>query len=210
LNHHNLAVMYFNGMGFTQDYIQAHMWVELSTAGLKRKKREAAEILRDEIARKMTSQQIVKAQMLAREWNRRRQSESDAPPEAPVYFSYPPNLSKADLSKANLLGANLTKANLDGANLSEADPCYSCLLEASLKEANLTRANLTKAFLAKANLTEANLTGANLTRANLTGANLTGTDMTRVIGLSQRKVNRASGDKNTKLPANLQKPDNWE
>jgi uncharacterized protein len=77
---YNVAVMYFNCKGFTQDYIQAHMWVELSANGLKGTNREAAKLLRDQIAKMMTSQQIVKARALAREWSRSRQSESGTPP----------------------------------------------------------------------------------------------------------------------------------
>ena len=65
----NLGSMYFRGEGVIQDYIQAHLWVNLSAAGLEEKKREATGILRDEIAKKMTPQQIVEAQRLAREWH---------------------------------------------------------------------------------------------------------------------------------------------
>jgi TPR repeat protein len=56
--------MYELGLGVQQDYIQAHMWFNLAGAagdakGIKE---------RDEIASKMTPDQIAEAQRLAREW----------------------------------------------------------------------------------------------------------------------------------------------
>ena len=61
---YNLGVMYAKGRGFPQDYILAHMWLNLSGAnGYKRgiKLRNLAE-------KKMTASQIEKARELARNW----------------------------------------------------------------------------------------------------------------------------------------------
>jgi uncharacterized protein YjbI with pentapeptide repeats len=108
------------------------------------------------------------------------------------------DLTHADLTRADLTAANLRSANLPGVNLGGAD----------LFRANLTGANLTDANLADANLTHANLGGADLFRANLTGANLTDAflthaDLTAATGLSQDQLDKACGDKETKLPSGL-------
>ncbi len=59
--------MYFRGYSVIQDYVQAYMWANLS-AGLEEKKREALAELWDELAKKITPQQIADAERLAREW----------------------------------------------------------------------------------------------------------------------------------------------
>ncbi len=64
-----LGFMYAEGRGVPQDYIQAQMWYSLAAAsGGKVEDRELAAKNRDEIAAKMTSEQIAEAQRLAREW----------------------------------------------------------------------------------------------------------------------------------------------
>jgi len=53
----------------SQDYIQAHMWYNLATASAEDDEdRDMAAKGRDEVAEKMTSEQIAEAQRLAREW----------------------------------------------------------------------------------------------------------------------------------------------
>ena len=55
--------MYEKGQGVVQDYIRAHMWLNLAAI-------KGDSILienRDTVARKMTPQQVVQAQKLARE-----------------------------------------------------------------------------------------------------------------------------------------------
>lgn len=59
-----LGVMYANGQGVRQDYVQAHMWLNLAAAqghpvGVKN---------RDYAATLMTPEQIAEAQQLARDW----------------------------------------------------------------------------------------------------------------------------------------------
>jgi len=56
--------MYFRGRGVPQDYVSAHMWMNLSAAAGDK---EAAKS-RDIIAALMTRTQIAEAQKLAREW----------------------------------------------------------------------------------------------------------------------------------------------
>jgi uncharacterized protein len=58
-----LGVMYENVDGVRQDYVLAHMWFNLAAAGDDSLKQR-----RDELAAKMTPEQIAEAQRLAREW----------------------------------------------------------------------------------------------------------------------------------------------
>jgi len=59
-----LGVMYANGHGVPQDFVLGYMWVNLAAS----QGQEDAVKNRDALARKMTPQQIGKAQRLAREW----------------------------------------------------------------------------------------------------------------------------------------------
>jgi TPR repeat protein len=64
---YRLGVMYSKGEGVSQDYIQAHMWFSLATASGAAIRSEAKKSC-DELAEKMTPEQIEKAQDLARNW----------------------------------------------------------------------------------------------------------------------------------------------
>ena len=60
----NLGSAYANGLGVPSDHVRAYLWLNLaSTSGDELAKKE-----RDEVAEKMTSEQIAEAQRLAREW----------------------------------------------------------------------------------------------------------------------------------------------
>jgi TPR repeat protein len=62
-----LGGLYANGQGIPQDYVRAHMWFNLAAAqGYQEAIKD-----RDEIARKMTPEQIAEAQKLAHEWKRK-------------------------------------------------------------------------------------------------------------------------------------------
>ncbi len=65
----NLGVLYHHGQGVPQDYVQAHMWFNLSAAGLPPGKElvSAAEN-RDNVAKLMTPAQIAEAQRQAGSW----------------------------------------------------------------------------------------------------------------------------------------------
>jgi uncharacterized protein YjbI with pentapeptide repeats len=119
------------------------------------------------------------------------------------------NLIDATLLGANLLIANLLRANLLRANLKEAYLQEAKLQGAELEGANLIDANLIDANLIDANLQGANLQGANLQRANLQRANLQGADLVGAINLAQAQIEDAFGDKDTKLPEDLQRPAEW-
>ncbi len=60
-----LGKAYLNGHGVTMSKVQAHMWFNLAAA---QQGGELARTQRDELARRMTDDQIEEAQRLAREW----------------------------------------------------------------------------------------------------------------------------------------------
>jgi len=59
-----LGMMYERGDGVPQDYVQAYMWYKLGAANGGK----PGAVLRDELATRMTSDQLVEAQKLVREW----------------------------------------------------------------------------------------------------------------------------------------------
>jgi len=101
---------------------------------------------------------------------------------------------KPDLTYAVMRGANLPLANLAGAQLREAD----------LVLANLRGADLRNADLSGANLVGARLMGVDLARANICGA-----DLSTAEDLTEEQLSEAKGDTLTKLPDEMQAPQNW-
>ncbi len=65
---HNLGILYEDGEGVPQDYVQAHMWSDLAASASTGRRRDEAVELRARIAAKMTPAQIAEAQKLAGEW----------------------------------------------------------------------------------------------------------------------------------------------
>ncbi len=59
----NLGVKYLNGQGVLQNYVKAHMWINIATANGETKGPKN----RDIVAAKMNSQQIERAQQMARD-----------------------------------------------------------------------------------------------------------------------------------------------
>jgi uncharacterized protein YjbI with pentapeptide repeats len=128
-------------------------------------------------------------------------------------------LEGADLTDAYLVGANLTDAYLDGARLTAAHLEGADLTRAYLERANLARAHLEEAILTGADLerailVEAHLEGAILVEAHLGGAHLwhahlEGTVFEKAQGLSQRQLDEAFGNAETKLPEGLIRPAHW-
>ena len=62
----DLGVMYAEGRGVRQDFVRAHMWLNLAAAALSGDPRDTATKNRDRIASKMTAEQIGTAQEMAR------------------------------------------------------------------------------------------------------------------------------------------------
>ena len=61
-------VIFFKGEGVPQDYIQAHMWYNLSASNRTGDERDIAVSNRDRVAEKMPPEDISEAQRLASEW----------------------------------------------------------------------------------------------------------------------------------------------
>ena len=83
-----LGTSYFYGTGVPQDYVRAHMWLNIAAAeGQALEERLVAEgnsqftarSLRDTVAEKMTSAQLAEAQKLAREWWERPRFDPNKP-----------------------------------------------------------------------------------------------------------------------------------
>ena len=65
----NLGFLYYHGQGVPQDYVQAHIWFNLSAAGLPPgKDLDSAAENRDNVAKLMTPAQIAEAQRQAGKW----------------------------------------------------------------------------------------------------------------------------------------------
>ncbi len=125
------------------------------------------------------------------------------------------NLSDANLEYSNLSGAyiadaNLTRANLSDANLSHAELESANLYRANLSNTNLFGANLEYSDLRKSNLEGADLDGANLEEADLKDASLVGADLSESGRLQQEQIDEAKGDKKTKLPEDITRPESWD
>ena len=124
------------------------------------------------------------------------------------------DLHGASLYKAKLRRANFRKANLQMAYLSLANLQGVYFIGAYLQRARLAGADLRWSRLAQANLQEARLMSAdlreaNLRRADLTGTNLQGADLNEVFFLTSQQLQKAKGDKHTKLPPGVERPEHW-
>ena len=61
---YNLGLMYYHGEGIPRDYVLAYMWWNLAGSQGQKSARENRDILEE----KMTKQQVVQAQQMARNW----------------------------------------------------------------------------------------------------------------------------------------------
>lgn len=108
-----------------------------------------------------------------------------------------------DCKACNLAGADLTnqcvkEGNLAGANFDRANLTLMCMSYANFSNATFRGTNLSAA-----NLAHAKLDGADFTGAILTITSVKGTDLTRVKGLTQKQLDTACGDAETKVPAGM-------
>ena len=60
--------MYYEGKGVAQDYVEAHMWLDLAASRVSGDDQKKYGDARGWVAKMMTSPQIAEAQRLAREW----------------------------------------------------------------------------------------------------------------------------------------------
>ncbi len=110
---------------------------------------------------------------------------------------------KHDCPRCNLAGADLTNQCVKEGNLAGADFDRARLVLMCMSFANFKGATFRGADLSGANLAHAILDGADLTGAQLTIASIKGTDLTRVRGLTQKQLNAACGDADTKVPTGM-------
>ena len=64
----NLGAMYYLGKGVPQDYVLAHMWLNLAASQQTGEDRQLTVQVKDDLEKRMTREQINRAQRLAREW----------------------------------------------------------------------------------------------------------------------------------------------
>ena len=88
------GLLFMLGEGVPEDFVLAHMWFILSSAnGL-----EEAGKQRDIVAKWMTSEQVAKAQRLAREWKPNKGSNKESKTSDHDFNSSPPSVKPATRS----------------------------------------------------------------------------------------------------------------
>jgi uncharacterized protein YjbI with pentapeptide repeats len=100
------------------------------------------------------------------------------------------DLRGADLTNTCVKNGDVQDARFDGAKL-----FMMCMSYADFRNASFRNADM-----AGANLAHAKLDGADFSGANLSITSIKGTDLTHTKGLTQAQLNKACGDKDTKLP----------
>lgn len=121
------------------------------------------------------------------------------------------NLFQGDFSYMEARGLNLSGARLRQANLSLSVMNRTRFTNADLRDVDAYGAVFSSARFGGANLTNANfvgtyLEGADFSGARLDGVNFSGAQMQRATGLTQRQLDRACGDAETRLPGSLRIP----
>ncbi len=107
-----------------------------------------------------------------------------------------------------LLGA-VSSAVRDGVSRAGDDRVGADLIGAALSRVNLRGASLRGAYLLGADLRGADLHRTDLLGADLRGADLRGARMTESLFLTQPQVQAARGDRSTRLPTVLSRPQHW-
>ena len=108
-----------------------------------------------------------------------------------------------DCPGCNLAGADLTNTcvkahDLHGANFDGATAVLMCM-----SYANFSNATFRGTDLSAANLAHANLDGADLSGAVMDITSIKGTDLRQARGLTQKQLDQACGDAETRVPAGL-------
>lgn len=106
-----LVAIYAADITVSQDYVQSHMWLNLCTRGIQGKKREMAIKLQEEIAKRMTPQQMVEAKQLADEFNARNVKilEKGMGATSPVALVSPNPPYTAEARQARVMGTVLVQ-----------------------------------------------------------------------------------------------------
>lgn len=120
------------------------------------------------------------------------------------------NLHSADLRGADLRGAQFSVATMIGTRLEGANLRWAKLIMAKLRGASLRGADLSEANLGAADLNGADLKGANCDNAHLRSARLHTANLSGVVNLTQKQIDKAYGNSETKLPDGLKRPAHWK
>lgn len=113
------------------------------------------------------------------------------------------NFNNSDFSSAVLMRANASGSEFANADFTDADLRRSRLVGAECPRATFARAMLNNADARGANFRRASFNGANVTRMNLEAADISGADLSTAQGLTQTQLDRACGDRRTRLPRGL-------
>jgi uncharacterized protein YjbI with pentapeptide repeats len=103
------------------------------------------------------------------------------------------NLAGADLTNTCVKAHDLTGANFDGATA-----ILMCM-----SYANFTNASFRGTNLSAANLAHARVDGADFTGAVMDITSIKGTNLSKAKGLTQKQLDQACGDDETRVPAGL-------
>lgn len=83
------------------------------------------------------------------------------------------------------------------------------LIGKKFNRTSLRGADLRGAILIATDLSNADLSGTNFLAADMRDTNLKGADLRKSVFLTQSQINTSIGDKNTKLPNQLNRPAHW-
>lgn len=113
-------------------------------------------------------------------------------------------LQNADLHRVGLMESNLRRANL----------CCASFERAVLRKTDFSGSDLRSAILDGADLCRADFSGADLRDASLVFTflkftDLRGADLSTARGLTDAQIRDSYGDANTRLPADLARPESW-
>ncbi len=108
-----------------------------------------------------------------------------------------------DCPHCELAGADLTNQCVKGGHLESTDFSGARLVLMCMSYADFTGASFRDANLAGANLAHAKLDDADFAGADLTITSFKSTDLRRAKGLTQKQLDAACGDAETKLPQGL-------
>lgn len=113
-------------------------------------------------------------------------------------------MSNSVFNGSNFSNAVLARADASGSSFEEANFTHADLRRANLVEAHCPRAVFENAMLAQADARGADFrfadfTGADLRRVRLDGADIAGADLRNAEGLTQAQLDRACGDRLTRV-----------
>jgi uncharacterized protein YjbI with pentapeptide repeats len=117
-------------------------------------------------------------------------------------------MTNAVFNRSDFSHAVLARADVSGSQFAEADFTEADITGAKLIDAHCPRAVFDGAVLAhsdarRANFTNADFDSADVTLVNFEGANIAGADLRTAVGLTQAQLNRACGNRATRVARGL-------